>query len=409
MASTPTGNCPANAAWPYTGTRPRDPHLDSLRGLMLVIMTIAHSSSRLVTYVHYGLGFIGDAIGFVFLAGMSAGRTFGGPQPLPPEKARRRLVRRALILWLVHAGLAALLLTIYALYRQQLAGYWPWRHLLRDDLLIAWLKYASLVYQTTLFDILPMYVVCLLATPLALAAFHRHRTGWVIAISTVLWATAQIAPDFQLLLRSASLSWLALKPGQFNWLAWQLPYFLGLSFGYWHGRRPLPAFMHGRILLALVIAIALALLALGRAHAWAHSPITRAWLPDSLVLADALLHALLADRLWNGKTVVAPLYLLNFAVLTYLVWRLTRRWPQLLCWRWLALLGRNSLAVFGFHIVLVFALAPVGKTLRGTTWTTQSIYTAAVVASLTLPAWISDTVRRRRRERGAPAATPVTN
>jgi hypothetical protein len=55
----------------------RLPELDALRGLMLILMTLAHLPTQARVVTNQQLGFVSEAEGFVFLSAFLTGRIFG--------------------------------------------------------------------------------------------------------------------------------------------------------------------------------------------------------------------------------------------------------------------------------------------------------------------------------------------
>ena len=54
----------------------RQPELDALRGLMLLLMTLAHLPTHFQVVTNQQLGFVSEAEGFVFLSAFLTGRIF---------------------------------------------------------------------------------------------------------------------------------------------------------------------------------------------------------------------------------------------------------------------------------------------------------------------------------------------
>lgn len=55
----------------------RQPELDALRGLMLILMTLAHLPTQAQVVTNQQLGFISEAEGFIFLSAFLTGRILG--------------------------------------------------------------------------------------------------------------------------------------------------------------------------------------------------------------------------------------------------------------------------------------------------------------------------------------------
>src|SRR5689334_3437309 len=172
----------------------RQSELDWLRGLMLVLMTITHLPTWFSAQVGQPFGFVSAAEGFVFLSAYLVGSVYGHKARMSGFDAMRRaLWGRTLKVYAAHAALLLFLLLVlvpiavsrdadaitnlasYALERPRLA--------LVSGLVLA--------YNPPLLDILPMYVLFLLASPGLLAYGMRRGFGPLFAISALLWLYAQ--------------------------------------------------------------------------------------------------------------------------------------------------------------------------------------------------------------------------
>jgi hypothetical protein len=187
-----------------------------------------------------------------------------------------------------------------------------------------------LLHQPPLFDILPLYVIFLGATPWLLAIARWRGWGIVLLFSALGW----LAVQFNLGAHHAreSHQWLPLRWGSFNFFSWQFVWVSGLAFGETALHRPLLA-GNWRIVVGAISA--------------------------PIVLAGLLArHGLLTFNpnwfLWMDKWTLGPLRLLNFAAWVGLLLAWNPRLPSLPL-KPFALLGRHSLAVFSFHLPLVVA------------------------------------------------------
>lgn len=88
-----------------------------------------------------------------------------------------------------------------------------------------------LVYQPSMLDILPMYVVLMLLAPISLRLMQRYKTTGmtiVLATSLLIWVLPHIG--------IGNLAWLpkalTVQVGAFNWLAWQLIFVSGMVIGF---------------------------------------------------------------------------------------------------------------------------------------------------------------------------------
>src|SRR6202020_1881711 len=175
------------------GKLQRRPELDALRGLFLVWMTLTHLPTRLSDLVNQPLGFISSAEGFVFLSALLVGRVYMRQAMENAGRLRGKLWKRALRVYAYHVSLLLLAFTFaaaFAVYRHHAAL----QHLL--DFYIAHPAVAIvgsllLIYCPPLLDILPIYVIFLLASPFAFSIAVKRSWRPVIIGSTIIWVLAQ--------------------------------------------------------------------------------------------------------------------------------------------------------------------------------------------------------------------------
>lgn len=324
----------------------RREELDALRGLLLVVMTLDHLPTGLQLYANQPLGWVSAAEGFVFLSAFLVGSIYSR-QLLEKGVAhvRRRLWKRAGKLYFVHLALLLFAFTIVAgiaitTGRQTLLNHLsfffaaPVRAAVSGPLFL---------YQPPLLDILPMYVVLLVLSPLLL---HRAaRSGWtvILTISGVLWTLTQLGASGWLLTKLLAASGLALPPsalGSFDWLGWQLVWVAGL----WFGAGPMRA-------------------RASRAPTRAH-PLARGLLIGAFAVTMVFFiwrHRLagLGFELSDGSPLLSKWHLgalrvLNFAALAVVVRHTLLPALAIIRLPGLALLGRSSLAVFTTHLPFAF-------------------------------------------------------
>lgn len=165
-------------------------------------------------------------------------------------------------------------------------------------------------------------------TPWLLAIARRRGWGIVLVYSGLGWLAVQF--NLGAHLTGDSSRWLPLRWGAFNFLAWQLVWVSGLAFGETALHRPLLAGKWRPVVGAICAPIVLA--GLVARHGF------MSFNPDYF--------------LWMDKWTLGPLRLLNFAAWVGLLLAWNPRVPARPLAP-LALLGRNSLAVFAFHLPLV--------------------------------------------------------
>lgn len=342
---------PARGAQPVGG---RDLRLDMFRGIALVMIFINHVPGTIYeTYTSRNFGFSDAAEAFVFMSGMAAGLAYSnGFRSGNLWAAVARVWARARQLYFVHITITMLSLAIFAagalwfdlpevLLRNNVAA-------LFNQPLSALIGIPLLSHQLGYLNILPLYMVLLLVTPLFLLVGLRRP--WVmLAISVVLWG---FAGQFRINLPAFP------NPGGwfFNPLSWQVLFVIGLLSGaamkigthFVPYHRGLFAAAAGFVVLVLLW---LKLPAVGALGNGVLTAATRLGTPFYLAGFD--------------KTFLALPRLLHALALFYVLGHLPVM--RTLAGTWLAapfrLLGRQGLAVFATGTVLSMALQVV-KTSR---------------------------------------------
>jgi hypothetical protein len=347
---------------------PRRWELDALRGLMLILMTLTHMPTMYSLPSGQPFGFVSAAEGFVFLSAFMAGKVYGGRAQRDGLAAMQSAFHeRAFKLYLCQLGLLLLTFTLIAWLgvRNHQGGVTGLLEFFFIDPRAAVVGAALLLHNPPLLDILPMYIVLMLASPWLLRRGLRHGWGGVLAASALLWLGEQWG------LGRTVHDWIGLPipygdTGAFHWLAWQALWVVGLWLG--ARREPLPRVPVWLLAPAAVYASGMLLLR----HIAGQDP-----MPGVPALG------LLLDK-WS----LGPMRVLNSAsVFALLVWAgpwLLNVLPRL---RPLELLGRHSLPVFCAHIVIaLFTLAFFGSTQVIRPWTTDVALLAAAFAGLFLVA-----------------------
>jgi hypothetical protein len=328
----------------------RQTELDWLRGLMLVLMTITHLPTWFSSHAGQPFGFVSAAEGFVFLSAFLVGSVYGNKARTQGYAAMRRaLWGRAAKVYIAQVALLLFLVLVLvpiAVSREahaitDLASY----YLERPHL--ALVSGLFLAYNPPLLDILPMYVVFLVASPLMLEYGARRGWGVLLTMSAVLWLFAQYGGGAQLYKSVAALvDWPVPygATGAFSFLAWQLLWLVGLRLGAnravaANARLPDKSWSGPGIVVAMSIAAAFFVLR----HAVGQVPFG----------SDATLNALF-DK-WH----LGPLRLLNFAVLALVAVRGRRLLVALAKHSSIATLGRSSLVVFSAHLVICLTVLEI--------------------------------------------------
>jgi len=326
----------------------RQPELDALRGLMLTLMTLAHLPTQAQVITNQQLGFVSEAEGFVFLSAFLTGRIFarianesGFPTII------KRLWKRALRLYGYHLFLLGIAFTVVATMaihteRPSLQGLLDFYlahpiHAVGSALL--------LVYCPPLLDILPMYIIFLLATPVALYVGSRRSWKLVLIPSGLIWVLAQFGLRTAIhahMVRSAGFQIPLNEMGAFDLLAWQFLWAVGLWIG---AGCPGSVF---KVLTSKMSVIAALLVAAA-----------------FFFLRHPLLHVQFDGAVWRGlidKWHLGAFRLLDFSSFAIL-FAVSRSWLA----RWLTIsplvsLGKASVEVFCAHLLFCFAaLSLVGE------------------------------------------------
>jgi len=352
----------------------RDLRIDSLRGLALCLITLAHLNFDILQWVWDSLGHSSFAELFVLMSGIVSGIVFWKLLERSGERVvRARSVARARLIYLTYLGLVVYIAIYIRVVHSLGIRFQPWGcELLTENLPLSFALAPLLVYQPGFSNILPMYSVFMLLVPPVLEQFGRGRERRVLAVSVAFWVAAQLGA-FRALTRPFTDRF-GIEPIYFDLFAWQLLFVFGL----WFGSR----YADGRPV---------------------RLPTSRWWivcLLPPLVVSFMIRHEILFDpalavaaKEVTSRHHLAFLRLLNFAAIAYLATRLAQARPAWFEWRWLAYIGQHSLQVFSFSVAAVYFARLFG---RDADPGGQLIVTLLTLASLTLPAWVHIRYRRYR-------------
>jgi hypothetical protein len=318
----------------------RQPELDALRGLLLLWMTMTHLPTHASEYANQPFGFVSAAEGFVFLSAVLTGKLHArfAYEDTPRELWRRLWARAARVYW-YHLALLAFAFTVGAWLASH--GSRPELHNLLDFFFArprtAVLSSLLLVYCPPLLDILPMYVLFLLLTPLLLLGARRFGWRWMLGASGTIWLWAQFglrqqAYDAVTRLTHQPLPLVAF--GAFNLWAWQFLWAIGIWLGVeiWQGRNPLARLPRWMSWAAAAVVLACLLL-------------RRGW-PTEIFWSGSFSG-------WQDKWRLAPLRVVNASALVIVVVG-GRRWLRTVLTRGpLPAVGMASIQVFSAHVVIV--------------------------------------------------------
>jgi hypothetical protein len=356
----------------------RDERLDMFRGLALVMIFINHVPGTIYeTFTNRNFGFSDAAEAFVFMSGMAAGLAYSnGFRSGNLWLAIAKVWARARQLYFVHITITMLCLGIFAA-----AALWfglP-EVMQKNNItpiygqpLSTLIGIPLLTHQLGYLNILPLYTMLLLATPVFLMVGLR-RPWLLLVLSIALWVAAG---QFRLNLPNFPTSggWF------FNPFSWQILFVVGLLSGaaMKAGKRFIP---YHRVLFGLAAAFVVLVLlwvkipalgALGRSFltmiADAGAPFYITWFDKTFLALPRLLHALAL-----------------FYVLGHLpIMRTIAASPVAAPFR---LLGRQGLAVFAAGTVISMFLQVV-KTPRQPDPLFDGLILAGGVLALLALAWV---------------------
>ena len=377
--------------------------LDAVRGLMLVWIALTHLPTSASTYVNQPFGFVSAAEGFIFLSALFTGRIYfrmaehDGYWPMT-----RRLWSRTLRLYVYHGLLLAFAFLVAVPIASR--GNRPGLHNLLDFYFIAGAKQsiteaALLIYRPPLLDILPMYIIFLAFTGVALLL--ARKIGWkpILLGGFVIWSFAQFGfrnAEHNFMMRFIPTHIPLNEMGSFDLWAWQFLWVCGIWLGVRWAQDNLPIEKWARRVVVPAAILAAAFFVLRRA-------LERG--------AELGASEFLFDK-WH----LGPLRLLNFALVAALL-VVAQSALKPLAIRPLVLLGQSSLQVFCVHLLFCFA----GLTLMGNAsmldgWKQSALLIATFSAMLlTAKAFAMSEAKHERQPKTVPSeaslqtepATPV--
>jgi hypothetical protein len=208
----------------------RDLRLDFFRGIALMLIFIDHIPENILAYFTLqGVQFFDAAEVFIFISGFTAALVYGRVMLTQGIfYAGAQVLRRAWQLYVAHIFLFMIFVAEVSytvttfnnpMYSEEMrvADFLGEPH-------IAIVKALLLEFQPTFLDILPLYIVLLIAFPVMLLGLRRH---WLIVLvpSFALYAAIQ-ATGFAVPAYPQGHVWF------FNPLAWQFLFAVGAALGY---------------------------------------------------------------------------------------------------------------------------------------------------------------------------------
>jgi len=345
--------------------------IDFWRGFALVSIFINHIPG--IWYerlTHRNLSISDSAELFVFLAGWSLGLLVGrsdAHRSIPVLGFR--LGGRAVQIYALHILISALALALLAATAYATA----------NPLILEWHNASAffldpthvqigivlLTHQLGYFDILPLYVVFMLAAP-AFAVIDRLARPLLVPLSLALYFAALTVPF-------TATTWPVEGQWFFNPFTWQVIFVLGFALSRDEGlgaivRRNIKPI---RYVATAVVTVSAVLVLFN-------------WFPDPITLPEPRLLFL------NGKSFLTPMRLLQFLALAAVF---SAVYPLIARLRWLpeflSILGRNSLQVFCVGSLLSLS-GQIIRFLYSGSLAVDTIVVIVGVGLLWLTAWMSE-------------------
>src|SRR5467141_721279 len=221
--------------------------LDAMRGLMLVWIALTHLPTAASSWVNQPFGFVGAAEGFIFLSALFTGRIYFRIAAYDGYRAmRRKLWTRTLSLYSYHGFLLAFAFLVAGPVASH--GDRPGLHNLLDFYFTSGAKQAVtesalLIYRPPLLDILPMYIIFLLFTSIAIPL--ARNIGWkpILWTSFAFWVLAQFgfrSAEHTFMMRYIPTRIPLNEMGSFDLWAWQFLWFAGVWLGVRWAQESLP-------------------------------------------------------------------------------------------------------------------------------------------------------------------------
>ena len=338
----------------------RDLRIDFLRGVAIVSMVVNHLECRsYFNNITQGHIYASSAEGFVFLSGFVLGFvTLQRIDKIGLNSAMKKLLQRAKVLYITSfiliAGLGLLSMVAPGMTRPSfVGGASPLENRSPGEWWQILLAAGTLHLAPPIVDILQLYVLCLLASPLIFGLLRRGLLLPLLTASWTLWWIQQVHPY------SFSFQPLDRAHPYFVFSTWQILYVHGVAAGYhkeklaktWQRlpRVPLLLGMGAIVVTALVTA---------------HFDLQLGTWPTGV--QDRALWLRLTDRSLNGPIRLVTLLGL-FSLMFMAVDRFWVPFAKTLG-KLLIPLGQNSLYVYIIHVPLTLIWFMIPGLIQGSTW-----------------------------------------
>lgn len=300
--------------------------LDSIRGLLLLQMTLDHFGKPISSFLYQCFGFFSAAEGFFFLSGFVGMFAAISKAKKDPNASWMRF--RALRIWKYHIlSLVSLICMAIFLF----PGLTPFFKSIISNPFLGSVFSLTLIHTPPWLDVLPLYVFLMLIGSYFFPLMARGRIFPIWLLSFSVWLITQLG------LRQNTHSFFPdwTYHGFFDLLSWQFIYFSGAAMGAWWKKHKLAKTVpHQKIKFISLTAIAMTLFL----FLW-----SRGWIP--LPSPSAF---------WISREHLGPLRYLNFIAFALSICFIVRTRPALLDFQVTATLGKRSLEVYTAHTILIY-------------------------------------------------------
>jgi hypothetical protein len=352
--------------------------VDFWRGFALVSIFINHIPGiYFERLTHRNVSISDSAELFVFLAGWSLGYLVGTrADGIKTGPLLARLGGRAVTIYAAQILISSIALALLAgtayLADNPLVLEWHNAAAVFQEPQLAHIGLVLLTHQLGYFDILPLYVVLMLAAP-GFALIDRFARPLLVPLSLALYLAALLVPF-------TAPTWPISGQWFFNPFTWQFIFVLGFALSRDAGLGAV-----ARRHIRPIRMVALPIVAISVVLVWFN------WFPDPTKLPNPKLLFL------NGKSFLTPMRLIQFLALVAVfssVYPLIARWGGPLA-DFFSILGRNSLNVFCVASILSL-LGQIGRFLYSGSIKVDTVVVAIGIGLMWLTAWVSEWRERQR-------------
>jgi len=323
----------------------RNEQIDFFRGVLLILITVNHLISEdnlIIRISREAIGWVEGAAGFVFLSGFTVGLVYTYKYLKKGERSiRRTAFSRSWLIYKYHV--AAFVISLLAVFNlESIRNYWgPYYTAMLEEPFGALGLALGLLYQPPSLDILPMYAVFLLLVPWLISYLHKYpKRHFVLLCMSFL---VYLVGSFRLIqLNADGWSWSQwINTGNFDLLSWQFIFLLGIYLGYLSFNNQLAAVFDQPVVLVSALLLAGFLFSL-----------------RNLVSLQLIEFTSFDLTFWTDKKYLRPLRLVNTAAVFILIRSVMVKKKNWFQYKPVAYLGKNSIEVFSFHIILILLCSP---------------------------------------------------